>query len=601
MKRVAEKQITKDGGHDDDDEIEETEGFKKADDSVLKERKIAGLPKRGLKKASSGQPEDAANKSGGSTFGGFAGFGGNAPSAFTFNPPPVAPAPTTSSTSPSVAPTATSAAKALSSFLGVPATNGTSNTTQKTSPLTSQPTIPNIESGSSPSPAEGGPAVDYYTSLRGLNVSLVSTVTKAVEGDQFVDVSGLLDRYKSLRSDIQKDYDQKLSKTLSPSPTLILPGSAMPTPPSSFVGFSTSTVTSSTASSSGGGGFVPTAGLSSSSTKSAFSFPSAAPPSSSTTKPAGLSFAVTSSSSTAPSAPAPLNLFKSSTATTTANLFGNSTSTTPTPSLFGAPATGSIFGAPSNDKSASPSAPTTPPPSGKSAFSGFGAKTSPGSGSIGNPVGFGFGAPSGSASSFSFAAPSGSSPFGGGGSFSFAKPPPQSQSQTLATPPASQETADGGASGSQTETESQGAQSQSSEDGVATGIFGSSPHDGEGEGEENEDTIHSVKSKVYKMKKEGGTTSWAELGTGFLKLKKQKAGEQRRLLLRNSSNGKININFSLYHGLKPSHTSKTVSFIGHEDGKPQTYSVRVKTEEQARELKDILDREIAFVKAKSTD
>jgi nucleoporin NUP2 len=40
-------------------------------------------------------------------------------------------------------------------------------------------------------------------------------------------------------------------------------------------------------------------------------------------------------------------------------------------------------------------------------------------------------------------------------------------------------------------------------------------------------------------------------------------------------------------------------FVGHEGATSQTYNVRMKTEEQAAELKNALDREIAFVKAKS--
>lgn len=133
-------------------------------------------------------------------------------------------------------------------------------------------------------------------------------------------------------------------------------------------------------------------------------------------------------------------------------------------------------------------------------------------------------------------------------------------------------------------------------------MFGPNPHDEEGEGEEDEETVHSVKSKVYKMKKDADNkTSWAELGTGFLRLKKHKAKGTRRLLLRNSSNGKININFVLYAGLKPSLNQKSLTFVGHENGTAQTYNIRVKTEDQARELKEVLEREIAFVKAKPSD
>ncbi|KAK1236320.1 hypothetical protein PQX77_000436 [Marasmius sp. AFHP31] len=635
MKRVAEKQITKDGGSDDDDEIEETKGFQKANESALAGRKIAGLPKRGLKKVNSASVEESesASKPSGLTFGGFKGFGSNTPSSFTFNPPSSTAPPATTSIfgSSTASPTASSTAKAFSSIIGDSAVNGNSKLTQKTTPLTSQPTIPDVSSSTS---AEDDGATDYYRSLRGLNVSFVSTITKAVEGDQFVDVTGYLEQYKSLRNDIQRNYDQKKSKsssTTSISSNATIPTSsfstrsqtAMPTPPASFSGFANKPL-ASTSSGSGGGGFTPTPG-SAPSSSSPFSFPTTVP-STSTTGPTPLPFAVTSSNPLSSTTTAATTLFKSSTTTTTANLFGTSSSTpsTSTSNPFGVPAAGGFsFGAssPEKDKSASSSTPSTPPPAGKSTFSGFGTKTSPGGGSIGNPVGFGFGAgaPGSGTSAFGFGTSSTptSSPFslgatggpaplafggksGAGGSFSLGKAP--------ATPPASQETEGGDvgegsgtgvASGSQGTTESHG--SQGSEDGVATGIFGSNPHDGDGEGEENEDTVHSVKSKVYKMKKEDGKSSWADLGTGLLKLKKHKTGEQRRLLLRNSSNGKININFNLYPGLAPSQTQKTLSFVGHEGGNAQAYMIRVKTEEQARELKEALDREIAFVKSKSTD
>lgn len=44
-----------------------------------------------------------------------------------------------------------------------------------------------------------------------------------------------------------------------------------------------------------------------------------------------------------------------------------------------------------------------------------------------------------------------------------------------------------------------------------------------------------------------------------------------------------------------------VSFMGHDDGNSVPYKIRVKTEAIAGELKAALDREIEFVKAKSSD
>ena len=44
---------------------------------------------------------------------------------------------------------------------------------------------------------------------------------------------------------------------------------------------------------------------------------------------------------------------------------------------------------------------------------------------------------------------------------------------------------------------------------------------------------------------------------------------------------------------------KTVSFMGHEEGVSTPYRIRMKTNEQAKELKAALDREIEFVKSKT--
>ena len=58
-------------------------------------------------------------------------------------------------------------------------------------------------------------------------------------------------------------------------------------------------------------------------------------------------------------------------------------------------------------------------------------------------------------------------------------------------------------------------------------------------------------------------------------------------------------NFILHSGMNASVADKVVSFMGHEDGRSTPYRVRTKTSEQAKELKEALDREIEFVRAKS--
>jgi len=129
------------------------------------------------------------------------------------------------------------------------------------------------------------------------------------------------------------------------------------------------------------------------------------------------------------------------------------------------------------------------------------------------------------------------------------------------------------------------------------GRLGTSEYDEEGEGEEDEETTHAIKSKVYRLMKTGEEAKWGDLGVGIIRLKKHKESGSRRVLLRNSSTGKIVINFKVYGGLKPSLTDKTISFIGHDEhGTATSYRIRVKTADQARDLKSAFDREIAFVK-----
>jgi nucleoporin NUP2 len=123
-------------------------------------------------------------------------------------------------------------------------------------------------------------------------------------------------------------------------------------------------------------------------------------------------------------------------------------------------------------------------------------------------------------------------------------------------------------------------------------------HDEEGEGEEDEETTHTTKSKVYKLhKKDDGGQEWKDLGVGMLRLKTHTTTGSRRVLLRNSSTGKVTINFNIYSGLNPSLATKFITFVGHdEDGVSATYKLRTQSDQHAADLKIALDREIAFVK-----
>jgi len=230
---------------------------------------------------------------------------------------------------------------------------------------------------------------------------------------------------------------------------------------------------------------------------------------------------------------------------------------------------------PSADKSATP------------AFGGFGGKPfggfgnvsgSSASGSIGNPVGFGFGSPPRTPPATEASSKTGFT-FGSGFSAS---------SSSIPTPSAVDESA-GAKAGEGSEEDVEHAK-------ILSPV---SVHDQEGEGEEGEETRHSVKSKVYKLNKAEGGAGWTDMGTGILRVKKHNETDRRRLLLRNSSTGKLVINFNIHAGMKPSSNKQTVSFMGHDDhGSAIPFRLRVKTESAAQELKNVLDREIDFVKGK---
>lgn len=127
-------------------------------------------------------------------------------------------------------------------------------------------------------------------------------------------------------------------------------------------------------------------------------------------------------------------------------------------------------------------------------------------------------------------------------------------------------------------------------------LLPTSNHDGEGEGEEDEVTTYTVKAKVYKLSKTSDKSEWKELGVGMFRLKKHKETGARRALMRNSATGRIIINFRLFASLTPTLMKTMISFVGHDEGAPAPFRIRVKTPEQAQELKNALDREVAAVK-----
>jgi nucleoporin NUP2 len=58
-------------------------------------------------------------------------------------------------------------------------------------------------------------------------------------------------------------------------------------------------------------------------------------------------------------------------------------------------------------------------------------------------------------------------------------------------------------------------------------------------------------------------------------------------------------NFKVYAGLNVTRKAKFVSFVGHDNGASTTFRLRVKTEADAVDLKNAIDKDVAAVEAKA--
>ncbi|KAI9206183.1 uncharacterized protein BJ171DRAFT_499043 [Polychytrium aggregatum] len=112
----------------------------------------------------------------------------------------------------------------------------------------------------------------------------------------------------------------------------------------------------------------------------------------------------------------------------------------------------------------------------------------------------------------------------------------------------------------------------------------------QGEGEEQDEVFHEVRSKLFRFSKD---KSWENIGIGPLKINKNKSSGKARLLLRADGNGRVLLNASIFAGMQAKAEGKAVTFtvaaVG-EDKKPELvkYSARVKTEDMAKALVDAI-------------
>ena len=94
-------------------------------------------------------------------------------------------------------------------------------------------------------------------------------------------------------------------------------------------------------------------------------------------------------------------------------------------------------------------------------------------------------------------------------------------------------------------------------------------------GEEHEESIHSIRAKLYTMAED---QSWKERGTGTLRVnipKKPSDKRPARLVMRADGVLRVILNVSLFKGMKCELHEKFVRIIAFEDAKAVHYAIKV--------------------------
>ncbi|KAL1953909.1 hypothetical protein VTO42DRAFT_2031 [Malbranchea cinnamomea] len=106
-----------------------------------------------------------------------------------------------------------------------------------------------------------------------------------------------------------------------------------------------------------------------------------------------------------------------------------------------------------------------------------------------------------------------------------------------------------------------------------------------GAGEEDEDVLFETRSKAHKLKPGSG---WELQGVGFLRLLKNRTTERVRVLLRADPSGKVILNSLLVPQIEYSQRGSSVQFLVFQEAKPESWTVRLKTEQLAKELSTLM-------------
>ncbi|SPO28374.1 related to YRB2 - Ran-GTPase-binding protein involved in nuclear protein export [Ustilago trichophora] len=108
-------------------------------------------------------------------------------------------------------------------------------------------------------------------------------------------------------------------------------------------------------------------------------------------------------------------------------------------------------------------------------------------------------------------------------------------------------------------------------------------------GEEDEESIHSIRAKLYTMAQD---QSWKERGTGTLRVnvaKKSSDKRPARLVMRADGVLRVILNVSLFKGMKCELEEKFVRIVAFEDAKPVHYAIKLSNPNNAATLMDVLE------------
>ncbi|KAJ1844757.1 hypothetical protein H4S02_003336, partial [Coemansia sp. RSA 2611] len=115
-------------------------------------------------------------------------------------------------------------------------------------------------------------------------------------------------------------------------------------------------------------------------------------------------------------------------------------------------------------------------------------------------------------------------------------------------------------------------------------------------GEEGETTVHRVRGKVYQW--DAAHKRFMDLGVGNLRINTwdaESGAKRARVLCRQESTEKITLNASMFANMmvERKDNDKNVGLLAVVDGKPTRYMLRVKTANEAKELKEAMEKVIA--------